>query len=78
MRKQENKLYKLPLEHWNIVRATYLIGGLFVAVSAILALTVDEKWLYFTIFVGLMFANFALTGYCPMAIFLKRIGVPKE
>ncbi len=72
--KRNEKLYRLNRESWYIERLVYLLGGLFVFVSAILSLIVDFKFLYFTIFVGGMFMNFALTGWCPMAIALQKLG----
>lgn len=74
----EKKCYRLDMSHWTIQRAVYLVGGSFVAISSILALLVNEKWLYFTLFVGVMFINFALTGYCPMAIILDKLGVKRQ
>lgn len=77
MDRENNRLYRIPVGYWNISRVIYLVGGLFVGISAVLALAVDKKWLYFTIFVGIMFVNFSLTGYCPMAIILDKVGVKR-
>lgn len=74
MEGKSRKVYRIPVGHWSISRVIYLVGGLFVTVSAALALAVDVRWTYLTIFVGLMFVNFALSGYCPMAIILARLG----
>ena len=71
-------MYKLDTRKWTIERAVYMIGGIFVFGSALLALTFDIRWVYFTLFVGLMLVNFALTGYCPMAIFLDKLGVGRK
>ncbi|MDX9913604.1 MAG: DUF2892 domain-containing protein [Candidatus Moranbacteria bacterium] len=71
-------MYKLNTENWNVVRVVYLGGGLIVLVSSSLSLVVDVRWSYFTVFVGLMLINFALTGYCPLAIILAKLGIPKN
>ncbi len=71
----KKELYRLERSGWYIERVVYLIGGIFVAGSGLLALLVNIKFLYFTIFVGGMFMNFALTGWCPMAIMLQKLGL---
>lgn len=78
MKQEKKKQYRLYIGHWHILRVVYLIGGIFVFGSALLALFFDERWLYFTIFVGFMLINFALTGYCPMAFILDKCGVRRE
>ncbi len=35
----------------------------------------NQNWLWFTGFVGLMMAQSAITGFCPMAIVLRTLGV---
>lgn len=34
----------------------------------------NENWLFVTAFVGLMSFQSAFTGFCPMAIILKKLG----
>lgn len=75
---KKKNLYCIATDHWYIERMIYLVGGALVALSALLALFVSEKWLYFTIFVGVMFMNFALSGYCPMALILDKLGVKRK
>ena len=74
MTKEKKGAYRLCIGYWHIPRAIYLIGGIFVFGSALLALFVDERWLYFTLFVGFLFVSFAITGYCPMALMLDKLG----
>lgn len=52
-----------------------LIAGFFVVLSAVLAATVDMRWLYFTGFVGLNLFQSAFTNWCPMMTFLRKLGV---
>jgi hypothetical protein len=76
--KKERDHYRLCIGYWHIPRAIYLIGGIFVFGSAFLALMIDERWLYFTLFVGFMLMSFALTGYCPMALLLDKMGLRRK
>lgn len=55
-----------------------LIAGFFVLGSVVLAKTVSPNWLYFTGFVGFMLMLSASTGFCPMEIILKLLGVPQK
>ena len=46
-----------------------------VLVSLALAYSVSPYWLLLTAFVGLNLFQAAFTGFCPLAIILKRLGV---
>jgi len=52
-----------------------LIAGVFVAASVLLGLYVHPYFLWFTLFVGVNLAQSALTNWCPMMTFLRRVGV---
>lgn len=52
-----------------------LIAGLFVLSSVLLAMFVNENFLYFTMFVGTMLMISAVTGFCPMELILKAFNV---
>ena len=51
------------------------IAGLFVILSVVLAATVDQRFLWFTGFVGLNLLQSAFTKWCPMIFFLRKLGV---
>ncbi len=70
--------YRIATDRWYIQRTVYLVGGLFVALGTALGLWVHPHWHYFVLFVGVMFMNFALSGYCPMAILLDKLGIPRR
>lgn len=55
-----------------------LIGGTFVLVSVILGFVVSKYFFYFTGWVGLMLVISSLTGFCPMEIILKALGVEQR
>jgi len=52
-----------------------LIAGTFVMASVLLGMYVDQRFLWFTLFVGANLFQSALTGWCPMITFLRKAGV---
>lgn len=50
-------------------------AGFIVLLSALLAWLVSPAWLLLTAFVGLNLLQSAFTGFCPLAIILKKMGV---
>ncbi|QNM97886.1 YgaP family membrane protein [Chitinimonas koreensis] len=62
---------------WQIVR---IVAGSFVLLSLALGvpgspLFVSQWWLAFTAFVGANLLQSGVTGWCPMEIVLRRLGV---
>jgi hypothetical protein len=53
-----------------------LVGGSFVAASVLLGMFVDQRFLWFTLFVGANLAQSAFTGWCPMMAILRKAGLP--
>lgn len=51
------------------------IAGFFLIVSVLLAHYHSSHWLFFTGFVGLNLLQSALTDWCPMMTFLRKLGV---
>lgn len=58
-----------------IDRLVLAVAGTFVLVSVLLAVYHSLNWLWFTGFVGANLLQSSLTGFCPLAIILKKIGV---
>ena len=58
-----------------IDRAVLAIAGSFILISLLLAHFHSENWLWFTAFVGANLLQSAFSGFCPMAMLLKRLGV---
>jgi hypothetical protein len=56
----------------------HVIAGIFIVCSLILGLKVSPWWFCFTGFVGLNLFQYGFTGFCPMALLLRKIGVPCE
>ncbi|AHE98494.1 YgaP family membrane protein [Thioalkalivibrio paradoxus] len=51
------------------------VAGTVVLLSALLAWLFSPAWLLLTAFVGLNLLQSAFTGFCPLALILKKMGV---
>ena len=60
----------------NIDRAVFAFAGSVVLLSLLLGYFFSPWWLALTAFVGLNLLQAAFTGFCPLAIILKKVGVP--
>ncbi len=58
-----------------IDRVVFAVAGCFILISLLLAHFHSENWLWFTAFVGANLLQSAFTGFCPMAMILKKLGV---
>ena len=67
-------MYILKTDKWYLERITLLIGGSITLISALLGAFVSPYWLILTCLVGINLIVFALTGFCPMAIILAKLG----
>ncbi|MCF6195935.1 MAG: DUF2892 domain-containing protein [Emcibacter sp.] len=56
-------------------RMIFAFAGVMISVSLILALTVHIYWLGLAAFVGLNMLQASFTGFCPLAMILKKLGV---
>ena len=61
----------------------HVLAGLFILLSLALGvdctgnpLFVSRYWLLFTAFVGANLLQYGFTGFCPIALVLKKLGVP--
>ena len=59
----------------NIDRAVMRFAGIMVLVSLLLGIYVSSYWFFLTGFVGLNLLQASFTGFCPLAIMLKKLGV---
>jgi hypothetical protein len=50
-------------------------AGAMVLLSLLLAHFVSPYWLWFTAFVGANLLQSSFTGFCPLAIVLRKVGV---
>jgi len=58
-----------------IDRVVFAVAGSFILISLLLAHYQSANWLWFTAFVGANLLQSAFTGFCPMAMLLKKLGV---
>jgi hypothetical protein len=58
----------------SVERIVFAVAGTFILLSVLLAVYVNIQWLWFTAFVGANLLQSAFTGFCPMAIILKKLG----
>lgn len=59
----------------NVERLLRMIAGFFILLSLGLSVYHDQRWLWFTAFVGLNLFQSAFTNWCPMMTFLRKLGV---
>jgi len=59
----------------SVDRMVMAFAGSFILISLALAHWHSPNWLWFTAFVGANLLQAAFTGFCPLAIILKKFGV---
>jgi hypothetical protein len=59
----------------SIDRFVLAFAGLMVLLSLLLGIFVSPYWFWFTAFVGANLFQSAFTGFCPLALILKKMGV---
>ena len=58
-----------------IDRIVMAFAGTMILISVILAISFSLWWLVLTAFVGANLLQAAFTGFCPLASFLRRLGI---
>jgi hypothetical protein len=58
----------------NIDRMVMAFAGSMVLLSVVLSQLVSAYWLGLTVFVGLNMLQAAFSGFCPLAMALKKLG----
>ena len=59
----------------SIDRFVLAFAGLMILLSLLLGVLVSPNWFWFTAFVGANLFQSAFTGFCPLALILKKMGV---
>ena len=59
----------------NVDSLVMRFAGLFILASLALAHWHSPNWLWFTAFVGANMLQASFTGFCPLAMILKRFGL---
>jgi hypothetical protein len=60
----------------NIDRIVFAIAGSMILISVLLAWLVSPLWMLLAAFVGLNLLQSAFTSFCPLAIVLRKLGLP--
>jgi hypothetical protein len=59
----------------SIDRIVLAFAGAMILASLLLGLYVSANWFWFTAFVGANLLQSAFTGFCPLALILRRAGL---
>jgi hypothetical protein len=59
----------------NLDRLVFTFAGSFVLLSVLMSIFHSSYWLFFTAFVGANLLQASFTGFCPIAVLLKKAGV---
>jgi hypothetical protein len=59
----------------NLDRLVFTVAGSFVLLSVLMSVFHSQYWLFFTAFVGANLLQASFTGFCPLAVILKKTGV---
>jgi hypothetical protein len=59
----------------NLDRLVFTVAGSFILLSVTLAVFHSPYWLFFTAFVGANLLQASFTGFCPLAVLLKKAGI---
>lgn len=62
----------------SVERILFVVAGSFILISLGLSQLHSLYWLWFTAFVGFNLFQSGFTGFCPLAIILKKAGVATE
>jgi len=66
--------YRMQRDRWYLERTIYAVVGFNLTAASALALVHSPWWLAFTGFVGVAAVAFSVTGFCPVANVLYRLG----
>ena len=67
-------IYVVRTDHWYIERTVWLIAGVVVLASTLLAVLVHPFWIAGVIVTGAVSITVAFTGFCPVGNVLRRMG----
>ena len=59
----------------NIDRIVFAVAGSLILFSVIMGVFHSVYWLWFTAFIGANMLQAAFTGFCPMVVILKIMGI---
>lgn len=56
-----------------VERAVFAFAGFMVLLSVVLTWFVHPYWLWLTVFVGANMFQYAFSGFCPAAVFFRKV-----
>ena len=59
-------------------RAVMMFAGVMILISIALTQFVSPLWWLFTAFIGLNLMQSSITGFCPAAMILRKLGVGRD
>ena len=67
-------IYVVPTNRWYIERIVWLIAGIVLLGSTLLAVMINPLWIFAVTATGVVSINVALTGFCPIGNVLRLLG----
>jgi len=58
-----------------IENAVFRFAGVMVLLSVALTMYVHSYFIWFTVFIGANLLQFSFTGFCPVALLFKKLGL---
>lgn len=58
-----------------IERALFLLSGIMVMITSLLAIFHSPNWTWFTLFIGFNVVQSTFTGFCPPGMLMKKMGM---
>jgi len=58
----------------NIDKIVFAFAGIMILISLSFGVFINTNWFYLTAFVGINMVQTSLTGFCPLALLLKKLG----
>ena len=62
----------------SLEKALFIFAGTMVMATSMLAMFHHPWWGWFTLFIGFNMFQSALTGFCPAAMIMKKMGLKSE
>ncbi len=59
----------------NLDRSVFMFAGTMVLLSVVLTTWHHPYWVWFTVFIGVNMFQASITGFCPIAILMKKLGI---
>ncbi len=68
-------MYLADTSRWYLERIVWLVAGTVVLTGTLLGIIIHPYWFALPILAGTNMLIFSLTGFCPMAVILHKLGI---